>query len=181
MAKDIEELRFVADLAHNGGVMQAQNEVLQKENARLQADNARLTADIARLQAIIEQYQQNCSQPTVVVNQYFMLSIPKTSEYVSELDNNGRRFVCHFMHNTMPDGTPMSVIAQVDEMTRLEGSPEARLTHAMEDLAQRPTTQNVYGDKNDFQSGAEMLKVGIPQDSDPAEIAQRLIEKRNHG
>ena len=45
MENNIEELRFVADLAHNGGMMQAQNEALKAENLRLQEENMRLRAE----------------------------------------------------------------------------------------------------------------------------------------
>ena len=34
MESTIEELKFVADLAHNGGMMQAQNEALTAEGKR---------------------------------------------------------------------------------------------------------------------------------------------------
>lgn len=164
MENNIEELRFVADLAHNGGMMQAQNEALKAENLRLQEENMRLRAEndnlreqnahkdkvivtkdnrISELEGMLYQADR---QPQVVVNQvYFVLSWPKTCNYVSRLDNDGRRFVGHFMHHTLPDGTPMSVIEQVDEMTRLEGNPENRLADEIEKLAKKPTTQNNFG------------------------------------
>ena len=152
MEKSIEELKFVAELAHNGGMMQALNESLKSEVLRLQEDNKKqemmlmqkdkmIAARDERIAELQSMLQQSISQPTVVVNQFFVLSKPKTYEYVSTLDNNGRRFVGHFIHQALPDGTPMSVIAQVDEMTRLEGSHEGRLADALEDLAKKPTTQ----------------------------------------
>ena len=150
MSTDIDELRFVADLAHNGGVMQAQNEHLRSVNLelkleieKLRSENEGLRAEVARLKAA---QQQAPLQPQVVVNNYYVLSVPKTYKYVNALDNAGRRFVGHFIHQTMSDGTPQSVMAQVDEMTQLEGSQEGRLADAMEELAKKPTTQNNYGD-----------------------------------
>ena len=169
MAKDIEELKFVADLAHNGGVMQAQNEALKAEieslkaenkslkaeNKSLKAENKSLKAEVKHLSETNDKQQQLLIQkdqmiaegihkPVVVVNKYYLLSVPKTCQYVSTLDNDGRRFVGHFMHHTLSDGTPMSVIEQVDEMTQLEASQDGRLAGAIEELASRPTTQNTY-------------------------------------
>lgn len=148
MATDIEELRFVADLAHNGGVMQAKIEHLENENARLRSDNEQLRDELARVRAEFEEMKATKQQnsPTYVVNNFFLLSMPKTYKYVSALDNNERRFVGHFIHQTLEDGTPQSVFAQVDEMTQLEGKPEERLADAMEELAKKPSTQNFYGD-----------------------------------
>ena len=96
MEKSIEELKFVADLAHNGGMMQAQNEYLRNEIARLQHENARLQhenaqqkteleglkAEMAELRAM---KQLNGQQPTVVVNNFY--------EYTAALGPKGR-FAC---------------------------------------------------------------------------------------
>ena len=72
---------------------------------------------ISELEALLLQ-QQN-AHPTVVVNQYFMLSVPLTRDYVSNLSNDGRQFVGHMLHHTMPAETPRYMLEQVDEMTRL--------------------------------------------------------------
>ena len=162
MANDIEKLKFVADLAHNGGVLQAQNEALKAHIESLKAQNEMLKTSYETLKAENAHLREENSQqrllliqkdeviaasgrqPTVVVNQYYLLSVPKTFQYVNTLDNDGRRFVGHFMHHTLSDGTPMSVIEQVNEMTQLEGNQEERLAGAIENLANRPTTQNTY-------------------------------------
>ena len=162
MSKDIEELRFVADLAHNGGMMQAENEHLKRDNAKLQVEiehlkknNVQQQGEIVKLQdenrrlraeMDVMKYSQAQSQPTVVVNNFYMLSVPKTHDYVCKLDNDGRRFVGHFMHHTLPDNTQRSIIDEVDEMTQLAVSQDDRLADAMEKLASKPTTQNNYGD-----------------------------------
>ena len=52
------------------------------------------------------------------------------------------------------------------------------LTEKMEKVANKPTTQNIYGDKNEFQDGAQLLKMGIPEGADPAEIAARIAEQQ---
>lgn len=143
MSKDIDELRFVADLAHSGGMMQAENEYLKKDNANLQTENERLKNDNMQLRTEIGKLKDDNrlmraemdvlrstppqGQPTVVVNNYYLLSMPKTSNYVRALDNERRLFVGHFMHHTLSDGTPQSVFAQVDEMTQLEHHDEGHV------------------------------------------------------
>ena len=150
MDKNIDELRFVADLAHNGGVMQAQNEHLKNENDRLRHENEKLRFENEGLKAKIDELravrQLNSQQPTVVVNNFYVLSVPKTHQYVSVLNNADRRFVGHFMHQTLSEGTPQYLIAQIDEITQPKASQEERLADAMEELAKKPTTQNNYGD-----------------------------------
>ena len=44
--------------------------------------------------------------------------------------------------------------------------------------AESSTTQNIYGDKNEFQDGAQLLKMSIPEGADPAEIAARIAEQQ---
>ena len=97
MEKSIDELKFVADLAYNGGMMQAQNEYLRNEIARLQHENARLQhenaqqkteleglkAEMAELRAM---KQLNGQQPTVVVNNFYVLSVPSTQRRSARRD-----------------------------------------------------------------------------------------------
>jgi hypothetical protein len=52
------------------------------------------------------------------------------------------------------------------------------LANAIEEAANKPATQNIYGDKNEFQGGAQLLKMGIPEGADPAEIAARIAEQQ---
>ena len=182
MSDIVEEMRFVADLARSEGELKANYDYLKKENDRLlkeQAMKDKVIAAkdqrIAELELIL---QQMAGQQTVVVNQYFMLSILKTCNYVRKLNNDGRQFLGHFMHQTLPDNTPLSVIAQVDEMTRLQGNTEARLADAIEELAKQPTTQNIYGDKNEFMEDSQMVKVSTPEGADPVELAKRLTDQQ---
>lgn len=52
------------------------------------------------------------------------------------------------------------------------------LTDVVKESLKEPRTQNIYGDKNEFQDGAQMLKMGIPEGADPAEIAARIAEQQ---
>ena len=160
MDNKIEELKFVADLARNGGVMEAQNAALSAElinkqtiineqNVRLVEKDEQLAKKdeiiaskdrrIAELEAIVQ--QQSVQQPTMVVNQFFVLSMNKTISYISTLDNNGRFFAGHFLHHTLLEGTPTAMIEKVDEITSLESDVRKDLADALKKTAEKPTTQ----------------------------------------
>ena len=55
---------------------------------------------------------------------------------------------------------------------------EDELAKALKKIAERPTTQNIYGDKNEFNEDSKMLKLTLPADADPAEIAMRIAEQQ---
>ena len=94
---------------------------------------------IAELEAIVQ--QQSIQQPTMVVNQFFVLSINKTISYISTLDNNGRFFAGHFLHHTLLEGTPTAMIEKVDEITSLESDVRKDLVDALKKTAEKPSTQ----------------------------------------
>lgn len=131
---DEKMLQMVVEMATSGGRMEAQQEAKDAEIIRLKQELEERDRRIASLEARLRQLEGQ--QPRVVVNQYFVLSMMKTMDYVSNLGNHERCFVGHFMHQTMPDDTPPSIIAQVDEMTRLQ-QQEAKVT-----------VQNNYGPVN---------------------------------
>lgn len=160
MDNKIEELKFVADLARNGGVMEAQNaalsaelinkqtiineqnvKLLEKDEQLAKKDEIIASKDrrIAELEAIVQ--QQSVQQPTMVVNQFFVLSMNKTISYISTLDNNGRFFAGHFLHHTLLEGTPTAMIEKVDEITSLESDVRKDLADALKKTAEKPTTQ----------------------------------------
>lgn len=49
-------------------------------------------------------------------------------------------------------------------------------TELLKKIAEQPRTLNIFGDKNEFQGGAQLLKMGLPEGADPAEIAMRIAE-----
>ena len=69
-------------------------------------------------------------------------------------------------------------LAHCEEIEALAEDTQCRLANAIEKAATKPTTQNIYGDKNEFQGGAQLLKMGIPEGADPAEIAARIAEQQ---
>ena len=93
---------------------------------------------VQRSDAIVQ--QQNSQQPTMVVNQFFVLSMNKTISYISALDNSGRCFAGHFLHHTLTDGTPPMMMAKVDEITNLQGDVNRELADAIKEAANKPTT-----------------------------------------
>ena len=60
---------------------------------------------------------EQAQQQVVVVQQFFVLSVPKTESYVRTLDNKQRSLVCHMFQHTMAEGTPQSMVKKVNEMT----------------------------------------------------------------
>lgn len=52
------------------------------------------------------------------------------------------------------------------------------LAKALKKIAERPTTQNIFGDKNEFNEDSKLLKLALPADADPAEIAMRLTKQQ---
>ena len=54
----------------------------------------------------------------------------------------------------------------------------AELNEAMKKSLEEPRVQNIYGDKNDFNDEAKMLKLTLPANADPAEIAMRIAEQQ---
>ena len=123
---------------------------------------------------------ETCAQgPVLMVNNfYYVLSWPKTVEYVGKLDSQGRMSAGHFIHQTLPDGINMNFVKRVDELTKLEAPQDQRLADAMEKVAGRPTTQNIYGDKNEFTEDSKMVKLALPNDADPAEIVTQITEQQ---
>ena len=65
-----------------------------------------------------------------------------------------------------------------EEIESLAADTQVRLANAIEKAANKPATQHIYGDKNEFQGGAQLLKMGIPEGADPAEIAARIAEQQ---
>lgn len=55
---------------------------------------------------------------------------------------------------------------------------QEKMDEAVKKSLEEPRTQNIYGDKNEFQDGAQLLKMGIPEGADPAEIAARIAEQQ---
>ena len=64
------------------------------------------------------------------------------------------------------------------ELESLAEDTQAKLANAVEKAANKPTIQNIYGDKNEFKEDAKMLKLTLPADADPAEIAMRIAEQQ---
>ena len=52
------------------------------------------------------------------------------------------------------------------------------LTDVVKKSLEEPRVQNIYGDKNEFKEDAKLLKLTLPADADPAEIAMRIAEQQ---
>ena len=148
---NIEEkmMMMMVEMATKGGKMEARQEAqdkviveMQKQVELLHDELAKRDARIVELEAML--MQQENARPKVVVNQFFMLSVLRTRDYVSNLNNDGRQFVGHMLHQTMSEETPHYLMEQVDEITRLipqEGS--VVIQHNNGPVNGNITTQNV--------------------------------------
>ncbi len=70
------------------------------------------------------------------------------------------------------------ILAKQQERQDCQEQKQDRILDTMEKVAKKPTTQYIYGDKNDFQGGANQVTITLPQNADPAEIAERIAEQQ---
>ena len=89
--------------------------------------------------------------------------------------------------NTLLSGTLWSekaaevletMFAKVKEQQDRREQKQDKMMESVKEAANRPMTQNIYGDKNELQNGAQILKMVIPKGVDPAEIAVRIAEQQ---
>lgn len=85
--------------------------------------------------------------------------------------------------NTLLSGTAWSekaaeVLETMFAKVKEQQDRQEQMDEAVKKSLKEPTTQNIYGDKNEFQDGAQLLKMGIPEGADPAEIAARIAEQQ---
>lgn len=178
MAKDIDELRLIVDLATDKGKMEQQNSQLNEERAQMQHKLAEQEALIAQQQAYITMLEgrvrelealacgceKAAAQPAtqvVLMAQYLLLSGAKTKAYVKNLNDTQRMFAGHMLIHTLAEGTPQALLDQVTEMTQLEGAArQERLASAIEEVATKPTTStNIYPQPGSTANvGCEMQK-----------------------
>ena len=67
---------------------------------------------------------------------------------------------------------------QILAQQKAQEDRQEKMDEALKKSLEEPRTQNIYGDKNEFQNGAQLLKMGIPDGTDPAEIAARIAEQQ---
>ena len=70
------------------------------------------------------------------------------------------------------------ILAQQKEQQDRQDQKQDKILDSMEKAANKPTIENIYGDKNELQNGAQLLKMDIPEGTDPAEIAARIQEQQ---
>lgn len=146
--------------------LKAQNDQLSVEKAQLTDENNRLKEELAYMKETLKEQELlmekkderiaelegviastageigQSSGAVVVVNQYFMLSVSKTNDYVTRLDSEHRIFVGHLFQHTLPDNTPKHVLDQVRQMTELKEKHTPEI--------------NVAGDYNDIHDNGEI-------------------------
>ena len=124
---------------------------LKKENAELKEENKQLRA-IPKEADFVESFLKE------VMNEY--------KRRRGEADPI-RNILRHMRH----EDAAAVLDAWIDEK-------EDELAKALKKIAERPTTQNIYGDKNEFNEDSKLLKLALPANADPAEIAMRIAERQ---
>ncbi len=71
------------------------------------------------------------------------------------------------------------ILAQQKEQQDRQEQRQDEMMETVKEVANKPT-EIYYGDKNEFQDGAQLLKMGIPEGTDPAEIAARIAEQQKN-
>ena len=71
-----------------------------------------------------------------------------------------------------------AMFAKVKEQQDRQEQKQDMMMKTIKEAANKPTTQNIYGDKNELLSGAQLLKMTIPQGIDPAEVTARITEQQ---
>lgn len=180
MAKDIEELKIILDLAKAGGKMEEQLKQMMAENKALKAqirekdkaidekgkEIAEKDMRIRELESIVasgtvavgapasdNNKNTGAVPPLVVIQQYILLDGAKTVAYVCNLDNDHKMFAGHLLHHTMAANTPKHIYDRVDAMTQLESNQTGRLVDAVEKMADKPTEPKVRAEHY-YEAGA---------------------------
>ena len=103
------------------------------------------------------------------------LDIPTTIARVVAFGNDSQKQTIELLVHWLRDDYEQS---HCEEIESLAADSQVRLANAIEKAANKPATQHIYGDKNEFQGGAQLLKMGLPEGADPAEIAARIAEQQ---
>ena len=71
------------------------------------------------------------------------------------------------------------ILAKAQEQQDKQEQKQDKIIETVKEAANKPT-EVYYGDKNELQNGAQLLKMGIPEGADPAEIAARIAEQQKN-
>ena len=69
------------------------------------------------------------------------------------------------------------ILAQQKEQQERQEQKQDKMIKTVEKAANKPS-EVYYGDKNEFQDGAQLLKMNLPKGADPAEIAARIAKQQ---
>jgi len=126
----------------------AEHVLLQKEREKDKTTIAKLEERCCQLEErVLKESETELQQePRIVINNYIILSKPKTVTYVSSLDDNGRMFASHMLTNTISDNCTLNDYDTIKQITQLGGvAREQQLKDAIKEAATHPSTviQNV--------------------------------------
>lgn len=146
----------------------------QDELATMRQQNAELQAQLAEKDRIIEQLRQMPTEDQFVQRfvekvKHLLKRQPKVVEEIRKLLNALGRLkedenLDAWMEGTeTPKGDAASAIREQ--------------TQTLKTAIEQPR-EIIQGDKNEFQAGAEQVRMDIPEGTDPAELARRIVSRR---
>jgi hypothetical protein len=95
-----------------------------------------------------------------------------------ELQYEAYQQITALLTGTAWDEKAAEVLEKMFAKVKEQKDRQHKMDEAVKKSLEEPRTQNIYGDKNEFQDGGQMLKMVIPQGTDPAKIAARIAEQQ---
>ena len=95
-----------------------------------------------------------------------------------ELQYEAYQQITALLTGTAWDEKAAEVLEKMFAKVKEQKDRQHKMDEAVKKSLEEPRTQNFYGDKNEFQDGGQMLKMVIPQGTDPAKIAARIAEQQ---
>ena len=146
----------------------------QDELATMRQQNAELQAQLAEKDRIIEQLRQMPTEDQFVQRfvekvKHLLKRQPKVVEEIRKLLNALGRLKEDENLDAWMEGT---------ETPKSDAASAIReQTQTLKTAIEQPR-EIIQGDKNEFQAGAEQVRMDIPEGTDPAELARRIVSRR---
>ena len=146
----------------------------QDELATMRQQNAELQAQLAEKDRIIEQLRQMPTEDQFVQRfvekvKHLLKRQPKVVEEIRKLLNALGRLKEDEELDAWMEGT---------ETPKNDAASAIReQTQTLKTAIEQPR-EIIQGDKNEFQAGAEQVRMDIPEGTDPAELARRIVSRR---
>ena len=95
-----------------------------------------------------------------------------------ELQYEAYQQITALLTGTAWDEKAAEVLEKMFAKVKEQKDRQHKMDEAVKKSLEEPRTQNFYGDKNEFQDGGQMLKMGIGAYCDSGEFMTRIAERR---